>query len=427
MIPAGLESPWASERLEQHLDHLATGWRRDDGMLATTYRGSDCVDPTPLVADLGDFAAFLVEFGRLEVALEQAERARSFLWRGLFAQNGRVRLFENHDYLLGLIDLYQATRDEDLRSDIDDAIETLVECFEHKGLLVDEYRPGSRRSPFSFANPFNGGYIEGLIDLYDLTGESRLLDIASRWAHAWISTPYFEEHGLFSRFNSPSFPMVGYFGSRLSRNGPVRLFKDNTNMVWALAALQRAKPDPMVYCALSRFLDGFEKHLWNGGRVRQAVEDDGSVFRLIPAAFSLDLLCDLAEMKVEPRRTRQLAQAIADEILQRQWPSGAFPVADDQARDHLDVSTDVAVALWKLWELTDEPRYAEAAHRSWCSVQETHWTDDGLVLSVDPAGDPVDDRIIVKYQSLALKSAVLWRSRGRIYGDRALWSVLRDR
>ncbi len=221
--------------------------------------------------------------------------------------------------------------------------------------------------------------------------------------------------------------VVGYLGSRLSRHGPVRLFKDNTNMVWALAALQRTQPDPAIEEALRHFLDGYERLLWNAGRVRQAVEDDGSVFRLIPAAFSLDLLCDLAEMGIEPPRTLALARAVADELLQRQWSSGAFPVADDEARDHLDVSTDVAVALWKLWELTSDPRYADAAHRSWCSVQETHWTPHGLVLSVDPAGASVDDRITVKYQSLALKSAVLWRSRGSIYGDHSLWSVLRDR
>ena len=427
MTPTGLESPWPSDRLDDHLERLTQRWRRDDGMLATVYRGDACIDPTPLVADLGDFAAFLTEFDRLDIALEQAARARPFLWRGLFEQDGRVRLFENHDYLLGLIDLYQATRDSDLLEEIHAAIDTLVECFEHKGMLLDEYRPGARRRPLAFANPFNGGYIEGLVDLYELTGERHLLLTASRWARAWIQTPYFREYGLFSRFNSPSWPWAGYMSSRLSRHGPVRLFKDNTNMVWSLAALQRVEPHHEIAEALGWFLDGYERILWNGGRVRQAVDDDGATFRLIPAAFSLDLLCDLAALEIQPGRCLNMAEAIAAECLDRQWESGAFPVADDQPRDHLDVSTDAAVALWKLWELTDDPAYAEAAHRSWCSIQSTHWTPHGLTLSVDPAGDPVDDRIIVKYQSLALKSAVLWRASDSIYADHDLWSVLRDR
>lgn len=420
-----MEPCWTADRLEEHLGRLERRWRREDGVFATTFRGPDCVDETPLVADLADVASFLVEFDRTQAALDQARCAQAHVWRGLFALGGRVRLFENHDYLLGLIDLYEATGEAWLREEIDAAVETLVSCFEQRGLLVDQY--DGTRHWVEFANPFNGGYIEGLLDLYALTGDEQLLEIASRWAKAWIETPYFVEHGLFARFNTPRWPLVGYLSSRFSTHGPVRLFKDNTNMVWSLMALQRARPTEEIRGALEHFLGGFERLLWNGGLVRQVVDDDAAEFRLIPSAFSLDLLCDLTDLGVCPGRALQLARGVADECLRRQWPSGAFPVSDRSGFDHVDVSTDVGVALWKLWELTGRDRYASAATASWRSVLETHWTDDGLVLSVDPTARTVDDRIIVKYQALALKSAILERAPHGIYADRRLWSVLRDR
>ncbi len=416
---------WTAERLSEQLARLEVRWRRADGVYATTYRGPDCIDPTPLVADLGDVASFLVKFDRAEAALEQARCARAHLWRGLFAAQGRVRLFENHDYLLGLIDLYEATGEPWLQGEIESAIGTLVGCFERDGLLVDEY-DGTRRW-IEFASPFNGGFIEGLIDLHAMTGEERLLEIASRWAEAWIATPYFTKHGLFARFNTPMWPAVGYLSSRFSRHGPVRLFKDNTNMVWALMALYRVRPTEALRRALVQFVDGYERLLWNGGLVRQAVADDAAEFRLVPSAFSVDLLCDLTDLGLIPERTVQLARGVAEECLRRQWPGGAFPVSDHDGFDHVDVATDIGIALWKLSELTGEQRYAEAARRSWESVQATHWTEDGLVLSVDSTGHPVDDRIVVKYQALALKSAILERSSVGIYEDRDLWSVLRDR
>lgn len=418
--------PWNAELLANHVDRLGRSWRRSDGVFATAYRGDACVDATPLVADLGDTVPFLVRFGLVDAALEQAQLSRRHLWHGLFCWQGRVRLFDNHDFLLGLLDLFDATGQPWLLDLIHEGIDTLERHFEEKGLLIDELI-GGRRSGLASASPFNGGYVELCVDLHALTGEQRMLDRALRWARAWTETGFFVRHGLFAHFNLPRAPVVGVVRSWVSRVGPIRLFKDNTNLVWSLAVLHRATGEPWLRSAVIHFIDGFERLLWNQGRVRQFLGLGQSGFDLKAATASIDLLCDLSYMGFVPERTLCLAQSIADDCGLVRWTNGLMPQTERAGRDHLDCMTDLGIALWKLSELTGDASVRREVWRGWRAMLAAHETPHGFVTAVGPDGEVADDRVIVKYQGLLLKSALLDSLDTTIYGDQTLWSLLRDR
>ena len=421
----GLACPWSAIWLSRVLERLTTNWRREDGMYATVFRGDSVIDDTPLVADLGDFAPFLAMFGHQDFALALVESTRPHLKHGLFSQSGDIWLFENHDFVLGLVELYTATKEPALLDRAMEAVVSLQRHFEHKGLLVDWLDGRLRDRVLALANPFNGGYIELCCDLYEVTQEEWLLETARRWARAWLRTPYFRLHGLFARFNSARLPLAGYVASRVARFGPVRLFKDNTNLVWSLAALYRLTGDKWLEKGIARFVRAFRSKIWSSGRVKPGISRRAD-FHLGSAMAALDLLCDLAQTGSHPAAL-DLARGIADVCLTQQRPNGTYATGRSDGPDHLDWNTDVGIALWKFWELSGDKRYADAAIRGWSGNLETHDTSLGLVMAVDAAGQPVDDRIVVKYQALVLKSALLWELPGGIYDNRHLWLLLRDR
>jgi hypothetical protein len=352
---------WNDDLVRQHLERLRRGLRRPDGMLATMFRGRQCIDETPLVADLGDTAPFLAALGHPDEAIDLARRCRPFLRDGLFTSGNVVRLFDNHDFLLGLLEIHSATRDEGALEMAEQGMRTLVREFEVRGLLIDRVVDG-RRPWLASANPFNGGYIELAVDLHARTGDAVHLAAARRWADAWVRTPGFRARGVFSRFNTPALPWVGEARSRVSRHGAARLFKDNTNLAWSLLRLHAVDRDRADH--LRRFLRGFRAVFHRDGIVRLTDARPRSAFDLSASTFSIDLLCDLAAAGIDRPETLALARGIADTCLAQRWPNGLFPSDHRGDRDHLDLMTDLGVALHKLSESTGDPAYARVGGRS---------------------------------------------------------------
>ena len=421
-------APWQDAQVETLLAHLGDRWLRSDGVLATCFDGSHCVDPTPLVADLGDTAPFIYALGQPSQALQQAELVEAHLDRSLFSQHGTIELFDNHDYLLGLTHLYEVSGQQKLLTAIDRALDTLERDFEVEGLLVDQ-RPCSRWAALDAANPFNGGFIEVCVDLFRCTEDPRYLRLARRWAEAWLRTPYFRIHGLFARRNMPRAPLIGLGLDLLSHHGPVRLFKDNTNLVWSLLALYRVSHSERLYTALCRFVAAFSRRLYRYGVVAQFSGGRAArpTYNLKASSSALDLLCDLCHFGIASDHCLALARGIASDCLDRQWKNGLFPLDSIGEVDHVDLNTDLGIALWKLWELTHDCRFRDGAIRAWTAQWKHHFSADGLIQAVGQNGQAMDSRVMVKYQALALKPVLLWRSGDRIYENTALWSLLRDR
>lgn len=408
---------------EAHVARLTHAWRLADGSLATLFVGATCADPTPLIADLGDTAPFLAATGNLDGAMHLARAADAHLVHGLFPRGHRTHLFDNHDLVLGWLDLFEQTGERWLLDRASRALERIAATFDVRGSLVDH--TGRLGIHALRSNPFNGGYIETAIDLHRLAGHADALAWAERWAAHLVGSPHFVTHAMFSRFATPRMPVIGRVLGRLSKSGPVRIFKDNTNCVWGLLALHEVRPDARWSVAVERFVGAAEAAVNESGHMPQ-FPGRPSRFELSAHAFLVDLLVDIARAGIAVDRATALAQRLAGIVEGYRWPGGLIPAHAGCERDHVDIMVDHGIALSRLAEWTGETRWRDLAVAGWARTWDTHQTEHGLALGVSLDGKVQDPRIIVKYQFLAVKS-LLGAASTNLLHDPALGRLVRDR
>ncbi len=418
--------PWIARTVARFKDHYIG----PHGLIVTTIdaRSGAAIDAEPVIADFGDVLPFLARFGEADFALDQVARAKDRLSHGLYREpDGRVRLFTNHDWLLGLIELFELTGEQAFLDAAVAGADAVIAQFVRGGLLIDELPDVARpRSLLQRSSGFNLGYVELLVDLHAITGQARFLDASRAIASAYADTDYFRRHGVFGTVFCSWSGAVDRLAATAARMRSL-LFKDNTNGVWSLLALYRAEPDPALRAVIERWIAGFEANYWNGGDVHLWRTRSGPCDVALRAAFaSLDLLCDLY-LAGFTDRTAALAVAIGDRWLSHQWGNGLYPETPGGRRNHVDCNTDITVSMMKLAGISGEKRFADAARRSAAAVVGLHETGLGLVLSVDPDGAPADHRIIIKYQSLAFKLALLPADPAALIADGELLKLLRDR
>jgi rhamnogalacturonyl hydrolase YesR len=403
-----------------------------DGVLITSLGASgDVEDDTPLVADFGDVLPFLYLYDAEEFATGQVELGKKHLTDGLFAEKGIIKAFSNHDFLLGLIDMYELTDDSQYLDMASRGVTSLRQKLGYKGFLLNQAsaHDGNKGAIIHRANPFNGGYIELYCDMFRVTGEQGYLNFAEEEAEAWLRSSFFRRHGLFQRIeladNRWLYPVI-----KLRMIPPlVRLFKDNTNLLYSLVELYAQTEDDLLSQAIFQWVEGFEKHFWNAGNVYLHLDKRLQGYEVsLKAAFSaLDLLCDIHWRMGKDSHVLDIARSIADKWLDTAWPNGLFPLDYGGSIDHLDANADMSVALAKLHQITGDDRYRQAYELCVKSLCQTHSTDHGYVLSIDRSGTVADPTIVVKYQGLMLKLALLSQSGSTIYGDDRLFNLMRDR
>ena len=387
------------------------------------------VNDEPIIADFGDILPFLWHYGMHDFVEEQLRHATPFLRDGLYVRNGRLRLFSNHDWLLGLLDLYRQGKHKHLLEMAEVGANKVERDFFYHDLLIDEVANWSNwRSLLRPASPFNGGYIELWLDLYRYTGNSRYLDNARKLATGWKLSADFIEHGIFTRYLSLRSALLNNLAISRSRLR-ARVFKDNTNLVWSLLALYRDTGDSVWRDTITRWLQGYEKYFWNDGRVYLMLDTSYRGYNIsLKAGFaSLDLLCDIVDAGIETDHATALARGIADYWVTRQWVNGLFPVVPDGPCDHLDANVDMIVALAKLYDITNDTRYLDALNKCRHAVLSLHATPLGYCQAVGRDGTIQDSQIIVKYQGLLMKLDILPDDPRGLYADTDTVELLRDR
>ena len=368
------------------------------------------IDHEPLIADFGDILPFLNFFGLSQFATTQIQTAKNFLWHGLYKTNNRVNLFNNHDWLLGLLDLYRQQNDVEYLNMAEEAAQTLIKVFFKKGFLLDEpYSIHSFRSFVGRALPFNGGYIELWIELYQYTKKEIYLDAAHKLARTWTNTSFFKKYGLFERRQSVRSAALSTFINKKT-GVRVQLFKDNTNMAWSLLSLYNVSKENYIKESLDKWINGFESLLLNDGQVYLNINGKMQPWDIsLKAAFSsIDLFCDIITAKdFNNEKLIKISNTIADYWISLRWNNGLFPENSEADVDHLDANVDMSVALSRLCLLTDNHYYWQVAQQCKESLLKAHVTPYGYCMAVDKNGNIKDDRIIIKYQSLLTKLAFL--------------------
>lgn len=423
-------SPSVPEWVSVLQNNFRSSYLGEHGIMVTNlnYDGSTDI-AEPVIADFGDILPFLWYFGMHDFVNEQLQLAKGELSDGLYVSNGRTKLFFNHDWLLGLLDLYRQSDNKELLEMAEEGARTIERNFFHGDLLVDERFDISKwKTWLAPASPFNGGYIELWLDMYRFTDNADYLRCAERLATGWINTEDFISYGVFSRrlcARSSFVNKVAISRSRLRS----RLFKDNTNLVWSILVLYQRTSDKKWSVALDRWISGFEQHFWNNGNVWLMLDADLDGYNpSIKAGFSsLDLMCDMYDAGVQKKKVLPLAIAIADYWLSQQWTNGLFPEVPGGNEDHLDANVDIVVGLAKLYDITRETKYLDALTRCREAILLLHKTTFGYCQSVDQNGEPCDSGIKIKYQGLLTKLAILPKDPAGLFEDTDKLELLRDR
>lgn len=389
----------------------------------------ECIDFKPLIDDFGDASPFLIQYGEKELVKTHFKNSSKFLDNGLFKYKGEIMLFDNHDWLLGLIDAYRQTNDKEYLDTAIKAVDHLLSDFLKDNILLNKKISSKNLDSFlGKANPYNGGYVELFIELYEITGNTFYLKQSEKIITAWANTSYFRRIGLFSIISSLRYSLLNPFFKYRS-NVASRLFKSNTNLVYSIISLYELTNSDEFKVILIKWLKGFEKYFY----------DNGSVYLIIPrfgkrkvkdlkAGFSaLDILCDLYKANIEKDKTLSMATKIADYWIGLQWDNGLWPISAGKNENHIDANTDFAIALTKFYSIIKNTKYWEAYLRAKKGLFKYHYTQYGYVMSVNKKGDYINSEIKVKYQSLFLKLTLFPDTPIDVYEDELLEQLIRDR
>lgn len=416
--------------IEEILDHFRDTYVID-GVWRSSFSGitGECINKKPLLDDFGDASPFLMQYGETKLVKSHFDNSKPFIDGGLFCYNNEIKLFDNHDWLLGLIDAYRQTNDNEYLDTALEAVDTLVEEFLIDGILIDKKITFKNLDSFlGKANPYNGGYVELLLELYLVTKKKYYLELSEKMIRAWAETPYFKNKALFPNIASQRFrflnPVLKYRSLVATR-----LFKNNTNLIYSIISLYELTTSNEWKAILLKWLNGFESLMFDDGKVNMIVPHFGAPKLIdLKGGFSaFDILCDLYKVNIAKEKTLSMATKIADYWIDLQWDNGLWPISEGENENHIDANTDFAIALTKFYSITKNTKYWEAYLRAKKGLFKYHYTQFGYVMSVNKKGDCINSEIKVKYQSLFLKLTLFPDTPIDVYEDELLKQLIRDR
>jgi len=431
------------EKSTEIVGWFATDYLREDGLPFSFLDSTDgrITYYEHILSDLGDYLPFIRFFGNEQFCRQQVEALRVHLKHGILKPRTRLfgipltTAFEHTDLVLGLMDYYLLDKDGRILELAIEIMDQLLRKFYHNNAFHSFYLHGLNMVVPVFSS-IDGTYIELLVNLHSLTGESRYLKAAR---DIWLfmrNIPTFRERGLFPHLHIAGNSLLLSKASNFFQGfRAINLMKDNTNSAFAFLELYKVDHNPEVETEINRWTSSVERDaLSKEGGAYWCMELSGEKIRVrsgvnLTASFAvIDFLCDCGWI-LKQERFLTLAKRIADFWLGLQGTTtGLFPSVPDTSGSYLDSETDMIIALVKLHELTGEARYRESALRAFDGILRYHRRDRGYIMSVNiENGETINPAIKTKFVSLFLKALILFISEKEIYQNPWLHNLLKDR
>lgn len=404
------------------------------------------------IAELGDYLPFFSYFKQEEFVNAQLKLVHGFFKKDgillkrvsipkkmpfyeallLKAVPKHAECFEYTDLLLGLLEVYELTKEKKALDLAKTALDKAYSLFYKDGLMYDLYFP-QLKLKIPLSSSLSGMYIELLCDFYRLTKDERYLKRAKALAGSWINLPFVKKYGLFPAYCSPGaltqkIPIVAKYSN------VVKIHKHNTSMMAGIVALYNQTHDKDLLTVIGRWVNGVQKYLMQKeGGITEVVKfnkgNPTTLWKIELRNFAvIDLLCDISHF-TNNQKYLALACRIADFWLNLQsGKTGLIPFESGGKESRFDPLTDFSIALMKLHELTGKTKYKVAAVKIFQGQLKYHWTNRGYVERVDVnSGKITDYRIETRFTSLFLKSLLLFSENKKIYEDWIIYSIMRDR
>lgn len=392
-----------------------------------------------ILEDLGDYLPFFLYFGENNFCQNQVEQLKKNLNNGLLGTYQKkwnlsyITAFSHTDLILGLLDYYQSKREEEILVLGEKIIRQCVKKFKIDNSINSFYFPTLNLSLPIF-DTIDGSFIELFVSLYELTKNDYYLNKARRLIEGLEKNIFFQKNSLiperifnsWSRFFSPLFK---------SKDRKVKVMKNDTNTLYGFLEYYKVTKDKEVKGLIERWFGSFSKHLISppGGVLDWCEFSDGQrgktgKISLITSSAVLDLFCDLYYF-LENRIYLEEAKKIANFWLGKQSSlTNLFPLKEGQVNSDLDAETDMVIALIKISELTNNLIYRTAAKKAFEGIVRYHRKKRGYAFEVNiENGKVINDSYKVKFITLFLKDIILFLENKKIYQNKILFQLLKDR
>lgn len=405
------------EKIISHAEKFLTN---ADGLFIAGISSDGIKSKTVVIDDLGDFIPFIGYYNREDLVLRHLHYIEKNKHLIKF-----VRAFSYTDFLFGLHWYARIGIHAELALSLAEYFkEDVLKLFFKNGFSSYKYY-----FTLPFFNSLDATYIEIWTEFYRSTKKAEYLDNAVKLSNFLINTDVFKRRGLLSEVifsNELSF-LDGFNPNK--RFQSVRIMKNNTSFGFALIDLYKHTRLESVRDAIEMLVDGIEKNAMKEvGVSSHALLNHSARPYLTPSFAVIDMLCDTYQ-SLRLNKALMLAVKIADFWLQQQSQNtGLFPNEANGSDSYFDSETDMTIALFKLFELTQNQKYFVAAHKTLDGLIKHHIKDSRYVLQVDIQNGKVTDAMEkTKFSLLFLKPFIYLNEGGNIYGNDTLFTLLKDR
>ncbi len=419
------------------IDNSKNLYCNKDGLLIQPFDSQGRIlNSTNILEDLGDYLPFFLYFGEIDFCKKQIKGLKRNLKDGLlqsFLKKGNmsfITAFSHTDLILGLIDYYQSTGKKEILSLTQEIIERCIKEFKIGKTIDSFYFPVSKFSLPIF-DTVDGSFIELFVNFYELTKDDYYLNKSKELIDGFEKNVFFQKHYLIPEriINNYAWLFNPLFKSKIKN---IKVMKNNTNTLYGFLEYYKVTKNNQVKRLIEKWFDFFCKYLISpSGGVFDSYDfsnnQQGKIS--LEANFAtLDLFCDLHYFLGDDVYIKK-AKKIADFWLKKQSnETKLFPIKEGKINSNLDAETDMIIALMKVFELTNNLIYKTAAEEAFEGIIRYHRKKKGYVLEVNiEDGKTTNDVYKIKFIILFLKSIILFLEGNKIYQDKKLFELLRDR
>ncbi len=397
------------------VDLIRSKYLDDSGILIQGF-GQGHLIKNQIIDDFGDVAPFFALYGGEDICRRHLDYLNEHKPYKEFS-----KAFEFTDLLLGLV--WYAKIGEHKKISTDIAIE-ISDYFINNWIIQGKIISNKNIKFLSVTNGIDSTFIEVWVEMYQITGDLKYLLLAKDTAGFFISLLN-NKAGLLLK-NHINVSALQFLFQKTKLGSSCKIMKDNTNFSFGLLDIFRATKD-QKYLDITRAITNQLASLFDNKVFTNKLDEPGRI-ELTPSFAVLDYCCD-AYVLSQDQTYINLARKIADFWLRKQSSNtGLMPMYSEGQKSYFDCETDMAVALTKLFEITDNKNYLLASNKILNGILNYHKTENGYELEVDVhTGQILSNSIKTKFNALLIKLLHLKSQKSSIYNDPTLFMLMKDR
>ncbi|MCB9814263.1 hypothetical protein H6784_02480 [Candidatus Nomurabacteria bacterium] len=398
---------------------LRDKYRNKDGVFIQGRVGEEIIT-NPIIDDFGDVAPFISLYGGEDMC-----RDHIFFIQKNINNLGFKRAFAYTDLILGLI---WYSRIGEMKKE---SLELAIQLAEQ---VKDRWVRGGKTYSASYlgmtlpiTNGIDSTFIEVWTELFRETGDSKYSSLATQ-AHQYFRSIHTEHKSKVIPLHYTDSPF-GFFVKRFyaDKFSNVNVMKDNTNYLFGLLDMIRLGVDvELAKDSFDTVHQVLSYHAKNNSLNNSLTKD---VYSDLLSSFSfIDLSCDAYKLIGEVKYLEPAKQLAEYWLSLPVSVTKLFPNNYNSQVSYFDSETDMAIALLKLHECTNDIRYHDKAIELLNGILKFHKKENGFILQVNiNDGLVMSESIKTKFVALFIKLLHLVSEGGSIYKDETLFMLAKDR